>query len=84
MQGSVTVHGLNFGQSDDTPSGRVDTAVCATAAWTSHSTVHCSLTTSPALISTEITVGGVAGTRYPQFTFDGPPQFRFCLTCCLS
>jgi hypothetical protein len=39
MAGSLSVSGLNFGQSDNTPSSRVDSNACSTAAWVSSSSV---------------------------------------------
>ena len=72
MTGSVTVSGVNFGQNDNTASSRVDTNICTTAAWASATTVLCTSAHGfPSVITTEITVGTLAGTRYPAFTFDG-------------
>ena len=71
MTGTLSVNGLSFSQSDATPTARVDFVVCATAAWSSATTVNCVVTTAPTLISTDVTVGMLVGTRYPAFTFDG-------------
>ena len=69
---TVSVFGLSFGSNDFTPSARKDTVVCATASWVSSTSVNCFDGSSlPATISIEVTVAGLAGTRYPQFTFDG-------------
>ena len=70
-ESTVTVSGLSFGTTDNTPSGRVDALTCATAAWASATTVLCwNSNGQPSVITTELTVGGLVGTRYPQFTFD--------------
>ena len=67
---TVTVNGLSFGAANVTPSSRIDSAVCATAVWTAATTINCWNTNSPSVVSTEVTVGGLVGTRYPAFTFD--------------
>ena len=69
--GTLTIAGVSFGARDNTPSSRIDAAVCGTAAWTSGSSVNCYSTSSPSELSTGVTVGGLAGTRLPGFTFDG-------------
>ena len=69
--GTVSVFGLNFGQSNNTPSSRLDTNECTTVAWTSASAVNCHNTNSPTIHSGEVTVGTFVGTRYAQFSFDG-------------
>ena len=72
MAGNLSVSGLNFGQSDNTPSSRVDSNSCSTAAWVSSSSVQCASSGgSPSVVSTEVTVGSRVSTRYPMFTFDG-------------
>ena len=71
MVGTVTVAGVNFGNRDFTPSGRVDTNECVTSTWTSFTSVSCELTHNPTIHSVEVTVSGFVSTRYPQFTFDG-------------
>ena len=70
MVATVSVAGLSFGQSDSTPSGRIDGVACGTAAWTSGTSVMCRELSAASSASTEVTVGGLAGTRYPAFTFD--------------
>ena len=65
--------GLNFGKSDYTASNRADGASCATSSWQSSTSMQCLNEVAPVATSTEITVGGLAGTRYPAFTFDGMP-----------
>ena len=70
MAGSVTVAGLSFGQSDATPSSRIDGVACGTVAWTSLSSILCRELSAPSSVTTEMTVGGLVGTRYPAFTFD--------------
>ena len=71
LLGSVTVSGLSFGMSDATPSVRVDSNACTTAAWTSATSSLCVNTNGPSEVSSEVTVGTAVGTRYPGFTFDG-------------
>ena len=71
MVATVTVAGLSFGQSDATPSSRIDGVACGTAAWTSLSSILCRELSAPSSVTTEVTVGGLVGTRYPAFTFDG-------------
>ena len=71
MLATVSVAGLSFGQSDSTPSGRIDGEACGTAAWTSTTAVLCRELSAASSVSTEVTVGGLVGTRYPAFTFDG-------------
>ena len=70
--GSVTVAGLSFGQVDATASARIDSAACGTVAWASSSAALC-LSGGRSEVSTEVTVGGLGGTRYAAFTFDGMP-----------
>ena len=69
--GSVSVSGVNFGALDFTASGRTDALACATAGWASATTVLCSAATTPTVVTAEVTVAGLAGTRLPAFTFDG-------------
>ena len=71
MTGTVTVHGVNFGYSDSTPSSRLDLIDCATTAWASATSLNCYSLSGPSSVSTEVTVGGLAGTRFAAFTFDG-------------
>ena len=71
MAGIVTVSGLSFRPSDATPSSRIDGVACGTAAWTSASGVACYSTSGPSIVSSELTVGGLVGTRYAAFSFDG-------------
>ena len=74
MTGIVTVSGVSFGQSDNTPSSRVDSHACATVAWASRTTVACASTHGfPSVLSVVVTVGAQGGTRLPAFTFDGVP-----------
>lgn len=81
--GTVTVSGIDFAQSDNTLSARIDTNACATAAWASATSVMCRNTNGPTIHSVEVTVGLILGTRYPAFTFDGWSE---CLsnTCTFS
>ena len=71
MVASLTVVGLGFGQSNATPSDRVDSVACGTAAWNSASSIVCLNSSGPVMSSVEVTVVGLAGTRFPAFTFDG-------------
>ena len=83
MQGTMTVQGLSFGETNNTPSGRIDSIVCATAAWSSATTVNCvNAHNFPSVITTEITVGLLTGTRYPKFTFDGWFSALLGFRCC--
>lgn len=70
MIATVTVAGLSFGQSDATPSSRIDGVACGTVAWTSLSSILCRELSAPSSVTTEVTVSGIVGTRYPAFTFD--------------
>ena len=70
--GSLSVTGVNFGQTDNTPSTRIDTNECGTAGWVSATAVYCHNSVGPTMHTTEVTVAVVAGTRMPAFTFDGP------------
>ena len=71
QSGVVSVAGVNFGNFDFTPSARLDTNDCVTAAWTSFTSLACENVNNPTIHSVEVTLSAFVGTRYPQFTFDG-------------
>jgi hypothetical protein len=76
---SVTVTGLSFGYPDYTTSAPVGISSCATAAWTSSTTVACFFTLSgigSAVYST-VTVAAVAGTMEAGMSFDAPVVSSF-------
>jgi hypothetical protein len=72
---TVTISGLNFGSYSFTPSGRMGADLCASASWTSQTTLQCGMVggTTLAPSYTKVTVGAVVGTRASvTFTFDAP------------
>jgi len=70
---SMMVGGLNFHSSDPTSTLQVSLATCATAAWTSGSSIAClPLTGTATDRSVVVTVtAGLVGTSSATFTFDG-------------
>jgi hypothetical protein len=69
--GSVTVTGLQFGIGEHSATVGVEMAACLTSAWTSMTSVGC-LGSGLAQIFgySGVTVGGIAGTGEPVFSFD--------------
>ena len=71
---SMTVSGLNFRTVDGTVTAQTAAQSCATAAWTSSSSVHClqSVTAAPGDSSVVVTVAAsFVGTAVAVMTFDG-------------
>ena len=72
----VTISGLDFDTSDQTPSSYVSSGSCQTTSWTSTTTVSCKMgTATTALAETtrnrELWVQVLAATASLTFTFDG-------------
>ena len=69
---SVTVAGLDFGQTDHTATGAIVTAACGSSSWSSATSVTC--LSGPAQLDAlryaQMSVGGVAGTGRTGFSFD--------------
>ena len=74
--GSATISGLNFGAYSFTPTAlAAGTALCATTAWTSGTTVACVpvIATTAAGFKAKLTVSAIVGTMSSvAFTFDTP------------
>jgi hypothetical protein len=74
---SVTVLGFNFGSSDATSTGAVaGSSVCVTTAWTTDSSVLCSVPAGSILQALALTVSKAVGTLTNAFTFDAPVLTR--------
>ena len=72
--GSITVTGLDFRSSEQTPSAGVQGVACTTSAWTSKTSVACAIDVGSGAGAARyagVTVSGVVGTGSAQFTFDG-------------
>jgi surface protein len=69
---SVTITGLSFSAADPSASGTLEMVACGTSSWTSATSLSC---LSSSMMSTmvglsAVSVGGVAGTSAPVFSFD--------------
>ena len=70
--GLVTVSGLGFRLTDLTPTAGLASRSCATASWSSRSSVACSAPAGVgAVLEIAMTASGAVGTRSWDFTFDG-------------
>jgi hypothetical protein len=72
---SVTMMGMNFGNHDFSPTGRVGPSLCATTSWTSASHIRCqSISKSAATTDSGLKVDlyTLIGTLMATFTYDSP------------
>jgi hypothetical protein len=69
----VTVHGLNFANTDITPTLRVGGAVCSTSSWSSATRLYCMNSAASGIAqSVAMEVTGLIGTMSYAFTYDAP------------
>lgn len=69
---SLTLSGLGFGSFDATPSWRLGSTSCVTAAWASSTSTVCLLAPGEGEAKDAVaTVAAVAGTRIRSFSYDG-------------
>ena len=84
---SVTLSGVNFGQSDPSPTAHVMMTVCRTTAWSSTTGLVCGGDSGSGvgtLLSVRVTVGELVGTDTGVFTYDGGPVFCALSPCCVE
>ena len=81
----VTIAGVNFGLHSFTATANVAfDAVCGTTAWSSATTVACTLSAATTLATSysKVTVGALVGTRETKaFTFDGARMWMALWSC---
>ena len=86
---SITLTGLNFGESDLTPTVRVMVTICATSSWSSMTGLVCQSPVGSGvggLLSVRVTAAVLVGTQSGVFTFDCVCVFGclfVCFVCCL-
>ena len=69
---SLTLSGLGFGSFDATPSWRLGSTSCVTAAWASSTSTVCLLAPGEGEAKDAVaTIAAVAGTRLRSFSYDG-------------
>ena len=73
----MTVAGLNFQTKDATPTASVALNACATAAWSSVTSVSCmqTATVGPEDATAVFTTSALVGTAAVGFSFDGTYRF---------
>lgn len=80
----VTVSGLDFGTIDVTPTSRLGTTNCLTAAWASSTSAVCVPASGEGpTLDTAMTVEAVVGTRLRTFSYDGAEQHHQVFALCL-
>jgi len=68
-----TLHGMNFGLDDSTPSVRMGLTACTTTVWTSETQVLCTTASgSGPSLHAAVTVNNVPGTHVLSMTYDAP------------
>ena len=75
----VTLMGINFASSDQTPTVRIGSTLCPTTAWTATAQVVChqGAHESGKRRTVKITIAAVVGTRLHSFSFDSPIVSNF-------
>ena len=67
----MTVSGLDFGAGELTATSALEMVACSTSSWTSATTIACVSSSASTMFGlSAVSVGGVAGTSAPVFSFD--------------
>lgn len=71
---SLTLSGVNFGESDVTPTVQIMTTVCDTASWSTTTGLVCDIAGGSdvgSLLSVRVSSAALTGTATGSFTYDG-------------